>query len=352
MSRWPSRLVQSIPFRVVLFYVVVGGAAMLFGPALVERVPDLAPPNVIAGPAAGTEQVGAFSEAPPPVIGRPALAVGTAAGAAFLLGLPVAWVYMLTREKKGYRQTVVHTLVLLPMVVAGMSVLIKGSLSLAFGIAGIAAAVRFRNTLDDAKDAVYLLLSLAIGLGTAADMGIAFSLSAVFNLAALVIFYTDFGRTPPALEGERAQRQLERAIAIANRTSEFVARVDDAVLRELAPPQLDALAQRLRRRREEVSDQLPDNPELKYDARLRIVTTDADALRTLVEPVLETRVKRWRADPAGAAHDTVDEDEGAERNGFAVVAYDVRWRKGSPPEAVLAAVREQGAPFVIRAEVI
>ena len=347
MSRWPSRLVQSIPFRVVLFYVVFGGAALLYWPALVERVPDLAPPNVAAGPAA--EGVGPFSEPAPPPLRSPAFAVGTAAVAAFLLGLPVAWVYMLTREKKGYRQTVVHTLVLLPMVVAGMSVLIKGSLSLAFGIAGIAAAVRFRNTLDDAKDAVYLLLTLAIGLGTAANMGIAFSLSAMFNLAALAIFYTDFGRTPPGLEGERAQRQLERAIAIANRTSEFVARVDDAVLRELAPPQLDALAQRLRRRREESSDQLPENLELQYDARLRIVTTDPEALRTLVEPVLATRVKRWRADPPEGGADG-DEAEDA-RSGLPVVAYRVRWRKGTPPEAVLTAVREQGAPFVVRAEV-
>jgi hypothetical protein len=348
-SRWPSRLVQSIPFRVVMFYVIVGGGAMLFGPELLEHAPELAPPNVGAGPAPGVEATGPFTEAPPPLLDRPALAVGTAAGAAFLLGLPVAWVYMLTREKKGYRQTVVHTLVLLPMVVAGMSVLIKGSLSLAFGIAGIAAAVRFRNTLDDAKDAVYLLLTLAIGLGTAANLGIAFSLSAMFNLAALAIFYTDFGRTPPGLEGERAQRQLERAIAIANRTSEFVARVDDAVLRELAPPQLDALAQRLRRRRDESSGQLPDNPELQYDARLRIVTTDPEAVRMLVEPVLETRVKRWRADPAeGAAEGDEAEDE---RSGLPVVAYRVRWRKGTPPEVVLSAVREQGAPFVVRAEV-
>jgi hypothetical protein len=30
----------------------------------------------------------------------------------------------------------------------------------------------------------------------------------------------------------------------------------------------------------------------------------------------------------------------------------VRWRKGTPPEAVLAAVREECAPFVVRADVV
>src|SRR4029078_10419745 len=126
----------------------------------------------------------------------PALAVGAAALAAFLLALPVAWVYMLTREKKGYRQTVVHTLVLLPMVVAGVAGLVKDSVALALSVAGIAAAVRFRSTLDDSKDAVYLLFALVLGLGAGADLGVGLAMSVVYNIAALAIFYTDFGRTP------------------------------------------------------------------------------------------------------------------------------------------------------------
>jgi hypothetical protein len=293
--------------------------------------------------------LGAASAADPAAaVEVPALAVGAAALAAFLLTLPVAWVYMLTREKKGYRQTVVHTLVLLPMVVAGVAVLVKDSVALALSVAGIAAAVRFRSTLDDSKDAVYLLVALVLGLGAGADLGVGLAMSVVFNLAALAIFYTDFGRTPPGLEGERAKRQLERAMAIANRTSQFVAQVDDAVLRELAPAQLDALAQRLRRRREDSATDMPPPPALEYDARLRIVTSDPHALRVLVEPVLESRVKKWRLDPEA----TTSEDEPVSDEEPAVIAYRVRWRKGTPPDAVLAEVREQGAPFVVSAEVL
>src|SRR5437016_14025548 len=45
--------------------------------------------------------------------------------AAILLILPVAWVYILTRHKKGYQQSVVQTLVILPPVVAGVVTMVK-----------------------------------------------------------------------------------------------------------------------------------------------------------------------------------------------------------------------------------
>jgi len=81
-----------------------------------------------------------------------------------LIALPVAWIYILTRQKKGFRQSQVHTLIMLPVVVAGVVVLVKNSLALAFSLAGIVAAVRFRNTLEDSKDAVYIFVATGIGL--------------------------------------------------------------------------------------------------------------------------------------------------------------------------------------------
>jgi hypothetical protein len=169
------------------------------------------------------------------------------------------------------------------------------------------------------------------------ELDVALVLSLLFNVATLALFFTDFARTPPAVEGERAKRQLERAMAIANRTSQFVARVDDEVLRTLAPAQLDALATRVRRRREESGPTLPSVPELEYDARLLVETTDASAARALVESVLQTRVKRWTPDP----HD----------GDAQVLAYHVRWKKGTSPDAVVDAVRAEATPFVVRAEV-
>lgn len=266
--------------------------------------------------------------------------IGAVLGA-FLLAIPVAWTYMLVRERKGYRQTTVHTLVLLPVVVAGVVVLVKTSVALAFSLAGIVAAVRFRSSLDDSKDATFLFLATGLGLACGVELDVALVLSVLFNVGAIVLFYTDFGRTPPALEGERARRQMERALAIANRTSQFVARVDEEVLASLNPEQLDALALRVRRRRDEVAPDLPPVLENQYDARLCVTATDAVAARAVLAPLLDARVKRWVLDVAVPA---------PEGNGCTMLAYHVRWKKGTPPTTVLDAVRADGAPFVVRAE--
>ena len=58
---------------------------------------------------------------------------------ALLLTIPVAWVHVLTRRPKGFRQSLVHTLIILPIAVAGMLVLVQHSITLAFSLAGIVA---------------------------------------------------------------------------------------------------------------------------------------------------------------------------------------------------------------------
>ena len=106
-------------------------------------------------------------------------------------GAAVAWIYGLTRQKKGYQQSVVQTLMVLPPLVASVVVMVKYSLALAFGLAGIVAAVRFRNTLEDSKDAVYIFLSTAIGLAAAVMLPIAAVISVLFNAIVLLLWYTD-----------------------------------------------------------------------------------------------------------------------------------------------------------------
>src|SRR5438477_10413835 len=113
----------------------------------------------------------------------------------------------------------------LPIVVAGIVVLVKYSITLAFSLAGIVAAVRFRNTLDDSKDAVYIFLATAIGLASAVDLPVASVISLLFNPVALVLWYTDFGRSPsPA--ARLAERRLQRAMGQMSGTATFADRAD------------------------------------------------------------------------------------------------------------------------------
>jgi hypothetical protein len=83
---------------------------------------------------------------------------------ALLLSLPVSWVYMGIRNDDEYDQSLINTIIVLPMVVTGIVIIVQNSLALAFSLAGIAGAVRFRNSLKSSGDALFILLAVAIGL--------------------------------------------------------------------------------------------------------------------------------------------------------------------------------------------
>ncbi len=99
---------------------------------------------------------------------------------ALLASLPVSWVYMTVRSGEEYDQSLVNTIILLPMVVTGIVIIVQNSLALAFALAGIAGAVRFRNSLKSSGDALFILTSVAIGLS--AGIG-AVELAAVISIA-------------------------------------------------------------------------------------------------------------------------------------------------------------------------
>ncbi len=106
---------------------------------------------------------------------------------------PVAWVYQGARRRRGREQSFVLTLLLLPLAVAGIVIVVENSLALAFSLAGIVAGVRFRLTLDDTLDAIYIFMS--IGVGLAAGIGaleIAVVLSVFFNYSVVFLWQFHF----------------------------------------------------------------------------------------------------------------------------------------------------------------
>ena len=240
-----------------LLWQIFPGLAAVFSAERLDAVSTATPPSDPL-----LEALGAAAPAMAPPV---ALAVTTALCmlGAFVLMLPVSWVYILTRQKKGFRQSVVQTLIILPIVVAGVVLLVKNSIALAFSLGGIVAAVSFRNTLRDTKDAVYIFLAIGVGLAAGVQvMSAAAVMSFLFNVLILVFWYTDFGRAPSHLEGPRAARRLERSLALANRTGAFVAQLDRDILKSMSPEQLQALASRARRRVGEggKSDLRPSRP--------------------------------------------------------------------------------------------
>jgi hypothetical protein len=113
---------------------------------------------------------------------------------ALLTALPVSWVYIAVRNRKDYDQSLVDTIVILPIVVTSIVIIVQNSLALAFSIAGIAAAVRFRNSLKSSGDALFILL--AVGIGLSAGIGaveLAIVMTVAFNYVFLLLWVTDYG---------------------------------------------------------------------------------------------------------------------------------------------------------------
>jgi hypothetical protein len=113
---------------------------------------------------------------------------------ALLASLPVSWVYMTVRSGQEYDQSLVNTIILLPMVVTGIVIIVQNSLALAFALAGIAGAVRFRNSLKSSGDALFILTSVAIGLSAGIGaVELAAVISIALNYAFAVLWLTEYG---------------------------------------------------------------------------------------------------------------------------------------------------------------
>ena len=110
--------------------------------------------------------------------------------------LPVTWVYMSAKSSQGHNQSVVQVLIVLPMIVAGIVLIVSNSLALAFSLAGIVAAVRFRTTLADARDIVFIFLAIAVGFAAGVQVvTIGLLLSMIFNIVLVLVWRYDFGRS-------------------------------------------------------------------------------------------------------------------------------------------------------------
>ena len=336
-TRAPSaaRLEQNILLRVAVYYIVLFGAAFFAWRYLPESLlPHQALGALTSPPSDITVIPSKKHPGGPAFTGNQATLtanVAVAMIAALLLILPVAWIYILTRHKKGYQQSVVQTLIILAPVVAGVVVMVKYSLPLAFGLAGIVAAIRFRNTLDDSKDAVYVFLATTVGLAAAVELPVAAVISLIFNAVILVLWFTDFGRSPAPLEGGRAQKRLERAMAEMRRTGSFVAMLDEQIFRDMSPEQLELAADRAwRRKRRQSPDAASSDDAQRRDVMLRIQTDEAEGARPAVESVFEEYLKKWRLGGI------VREAEGSQS-----LEYIVQFKKSAEPNDLMNELRTQ-----------
>jgi uncharacterized membrane protein YhiD involved in acid resistance len=107
--------------------------------------------------------------------------------AALVLSIPVALVYRYTSAPGDFDPSIAQSILILPATVAGIIIVVQGSLALAFSLAGVVTAVRFRSSLKDTNDATFIFLAVAIGVAAGARaLDIAVVVTAVVCLAMLV----------------------------------------------------------------------------------------------------------------------------------------------------------------------
>jgi hypothetical protein len=185
--------------KLTAYYAVIGliiFAALSIFPGVREYLPvggvealiSQADSNPLEGAArsATAEQVGTFGES---LFWLTMAIIG-----ALLTSLPVSWVYMGIRTGEEYDQSLISTILILPVVVTGIVIIVQNSLALAFALAGIAGAVRFKNSLKSSGDALFILIS--VGTGLAAGIGaveLAIVMGIGFNYAFVVLWATEYG---------------------------------------------------------------------------------------------------------------------------------------------------------------
>ena len=224
----------------------------------------------------------------------------------FLFTLPVAWVYRWTRPRKKYDQAFAQTLLVVPIAIALVVFLVKDSIALAFSIAGIVAAVRFRTSLNETMDAIYMFIVIGIGLAAGIQYGaVAILASVAFNVVVLAVWRMNWGAEPVVLNGLRLVHvDDQRALP------------DGSVPKGGKPPK-------------------------PFTASLRLHTSKPAVAQQAAETLLPTYATRWRY--AGIA----------EQNDVAsVVEFEVRLKKKTDPAAFISALENITVGHTGRVEVI
>lgn len=163
---------------------------------------------------------------PKPTTGQIALVavyLALSLGGTVLVMLPITWTYIATKREIGYRRNFVRALLVLPICAATIVLLIQNNLALAFGLAAMVAAVRFRVALREAIDGIYIFSSICVGLAAGIGfLGIAILMAMFFCYTNAVLWSLDFGQNPID-DAKVAQRRakLENPVASASSTQQL-----------------------------------------------------------------------------------------------------------------------------------
>ena len=249
---------------------------------------------------------------------------------ALLLMLPIAWTYVATRERHKVDKSLVTTISLLPLAVAAIMVIVRDSLAVAFSLAGIAGLVRFRNALDDARDAMYVILAIAVGLGAGVGaLEAAAALSVLFNLVAVILWKWNTAQ-PVIVDIALGERSIPEGQSLfqALTSSQPPGRHPAPVAEWLEPAAAKPLL-------ENGPTPTVENGTSRRNGLLRVHAADDIPTRREIEEVIDEHAKRWVFE---------SDDRGAD--GLPTLTYEIRLKQRYQPAHLLGALQHRLGPHL------
>ncbi|GMR15003.1 MAG: hypothetical protein BMS9Abin30_0619 [Gammaproteobacteria bacterium] len=128
------------------------------------------------------------------------------------LMVPVSWTYLAIRSRSKMDQSLLETILILPIAVTGIVLIVQNSLALAFSLAGVVAGVRYRYSLKSTADSLFIFLAVGVGLASGVGMLlVAAVMSAIFNYTFLLLWELNYGGSEDAKHYMRhSPREKER----------------------------------------------------------------------------------------------------------------------------------------------
>lgn len=328
--------------RLVAYYVLVAIVIAIlayFFPGEIARIAAKGLGDVPEGPTVLTDALSAsptssVSFGPGTLLDVSLTTVLILIGALVLI-LPVTWVYMSARPSGGqHNQNVVQTLIILPIVVAGIVFIVQNSLALAFSLAGVVGAVRFRTTLRDSRDLVYVFLAIVVGFSAGVQsLAVGAVISIVFNFVLVITWHYDYGRN---MLMPTASAQWSRPLqALASPTGDHQIPDRDLIM-SLTPENAAALADRFTRVQKAVGKK---KSKPRYDSILTVTTDKVGEAQSRIEDVLARMTKRWSLDEIVTNVGKPSE-----------IYYLLRLRKSIPRDVFLTAVHQNADGFIATAD--
>jgi hypothetical protein len=175
-----------------------------------------------------------------------------------------------------------------------MVFIVKYNWALAFALGGIVAAVRFRTTLKDTKDAVYVFLAIGVGLASGAFyLAVAGILSIVFNAVILYLFWSNFGNIYADQRSRTGAMGLGDVLAGPGSAATAISMGDPQLLEAMTQEEIRDVATRVARMDRYLRAELTRKKGERLNALLIVHAEQVVGAQALVEEILGQTTLRW-----------------------------------------------------------